>query len=245
MSILGPMSATELHDALAFLRSYGRGDLRFGEHIRLVRYALDADGALIMPVMVAMQQEIDTVLFVPEMIDGAMELQLTLDPFEERGDGGALADRWRIHHGEPPDVRWARGLIDAARYDGHVIDGAALMVPNPLHGDESALCRHVNQTHRAALPALCRFAAGIGVDDPVMVAVDPDGALLRGRFDVYRVPFPETATDAAHAERMLDALVAEATAAEGPDAPDEAPVDSVGERAGDADSPFDELDDGF
>ena len=239
------MSAMDLHDALAFLRSFGRGDLRFGEHIRLVRYAIDAEGALIMPVMVAMLQEIDTVLFVPEMVDGAMELQLTLEPFEERGDGGALADRYRIHHGEPPDVRWARGLIDAARFHEHVIDGTALMVPNPLHADESAVCRHVNQTHRAALPALCRAAAGIGVDDPVMVALDPDGILLRGRFDVYRAAFPEPARDAAHAQSMLDALIAEASAAESADAPAEEPIDSIGERAGDADSPFDELDDGF
>ncbi|MBT8486702.1 MAG: hypothetical protein KJO43_14070 [Phycisphaerae bacterium] len=127
--------------AHAFLRGHTRADLRFDEHVRPIKYVIASDGRLVAPVMVAMLQSVDTVLFVPEIAEGAMEVQVTLVPFEEDGPGGALADRWRIHHGDPPDVRWAHMDIDAARFDESVLDGDALVQPNPLSGDEPALCR--------------------------------------------------------------------------------------------------------
>ena len=88
-----------------------------------------ADGRLVAPVMVAMLQAEETVLFVPEVGEGALELLVTLYEFDEHGPEGGLTDRWRIHHGEPSDVRWAHLDLDAAKHDGVVIDGDALLMP--------------------------------------------------------------------------------------------------------------------
>lgn len=201
-----------LDAALERLRGNTTGDLRFDEHVRGVRYVLDHDGRMVLPVMVAMLRTPDTVLFVPELADEAMELMLTLEPFEEIGAGAALADRWRIHHGDPPDVRWARAVIDAARHETSVIDGEALQVPNPLAAAEPALCRLGNGELRAALPAICRRFAGVGVDEPRLVSVDPGGANLRGRFGVYRARFPAPAPEPAAAQAALEAMAREALA---------------------------------
>src|SRR5690606_7891674 len=102
-----------------------------------------------------MLRSFDVVLFIPSYEEGAMEVQVTLEEFEERGSQGAAADRWRIYHGEPQDVRWAFTQIDAARFGGMVIDGLALMRVNPLAKDESRICKHMNQEHVDDLRRLC------------------------------------------------------------------------------------------
>src|SRR6185295_5660481 len=101
------MTDAVIDQAYAFLRGHTTGDLRFDEHLRPLKYVIAPDGRLIAPAMVAMIESVDTVLFVPDCAEGSMELQVTLEPFEDRGAAGADADRWRIYHGEPEDVRWA------------------------------------------------------------------------------------------------------------------------------------------
>jgi hypothetical protein len=200
--------------AYATLRAHTHGDLRFDEHVRPIEYVIDPrSGRLVAPLMVAMIRAGDTVLFVPAMRDGAMEVQVTIEPFDEHGPDGACADRWRIHHGDPPDVRWGMLAIDAARHDGHVIDGEALQRPNAIAGVEARLCRWLNTERRAALPALCRRFAGTEVaDDALVVAVDPLGLDVRARFDVVRVPAPEELTTEADARRVIEAMIAGAGA---------------------------------
>ena len=51
--------------------------------------------------MVAMLQAPETVLFVPDAAEDALELLVTLYEFQDRGPDGALTDRWRVHHGDP------------------------------------------------------------------------------------------------------------------------------------------------
>jgi hypothetical protein len=206
-------------EAYAFLRAHTAGDLRFDEHVRPVNYVFDPAGRLIAPVMVAMLQAVDPVLFVPDLSAEAMELQLTLEDFDERGSipdddplrpptsGGALADRWRIHHGDPPDVNWALLHVDAARFREVVIDGDALRRPNPLAADEPQLCRTMND-RRDDLRVLCAHGAGIGVDEPVMVAIDPLGIDVRGRFEVVRVCAPEPMDTPEDATRILESMIA-------------------------------------
>jgi hypothetical protein len=202
--------------AHAFLRANTRADLRFDEHFRPVRYVIAPDdGRLVMPVMVAMLQTLDTVLFIPEVVEEAMELQVTLERFDEHGPDGALADRWRIHHGEPDDVNWAFGHIDAARHEGVVIDGDPLMRPNPLRADEPAICKHMNAEHADALRRLCFHYADIEVESPVMVAIDPHGIDVRGRFDVIRVPAIEPMHSAEDARRVLKTMTERAAAEAG------------------------------
>src|SRR4051794_25044944 len=115
------MSDASIENAYAFLRRHTRGELRFDEHLRPLKFVIVPDGRLVAPAMVAMLQSVDTVLFVPACAENAMEIQVTLEPFEERGPDAASADRWRIYHGEPDDVRWAYLSIDAARFEDLVI----------------------------------------------------------------------------------------------------------------------------
>lgn len=173
--------------AWAFLRGHTRADLRFDEHMRPVKYVIAPDGRPAAPVMVAMLQAMDGVLFIPEYVDDAMELQVTIVQFEERGADAAVADRWRIYHGEPDDVRWAYLKVDAARFTGMVIDGDALERPNTLANDEARICRELNQKIDL-LRRLCEHYGTMRVEQPVMVGIDPLGIDLRARFDVVRVP---------------------------------------------------------
>jgi hypothetical protein len=197
--------------AHAFLRAHTTAELRFDEHLRPLHYVIAPDGRPVAPVMVAMIESMDTVLYVPECTEDAMECSVTLLPFDEAGPEGHLCDRWRIHHGEPPDVRWAVLSIDAARYHGMIIDGEALMTPNPLAADEAALCRWVNRERTGELRAAARRVTGVDVPEPKLVAVDPGGLDVRARFGILRVPLPASgATEAAEGEPAPDAAWARA-----------------------------------
>lgn len=193
----------------AKLRGHYGGDLRFDEHLRPVKYVIAPDGALITNVMAAMLTGFNMVLFVPENVDDALQLQVTIEPFEEDEAGyGALADRWRIYHGEPEDVFWGKLYIDAAKSDGHVVDGDALMRANPLEKDMGRLCKLLNSEHRGDVKLLCERVEKLEVSEPVVVGVDAWGLDVRRRFDVVRVPFdaPQASAEAAMAEvkRMVE-----------------------------------------
>jgi hypothetical protein len=204
------MPDTDVESAFAFLRGHTTADMRFDEHLRPVRYVTAPDGRLVLPAMVAMLQTGDTVLFIPDYCDDCLQVQVTLSPLDEHGDDGGLTDRWRIYHGDPEDVRWAMANVDAARRDDLVIDGDALMRPNPLADVESGICRRVNGGDRNDLRMLCRHWASIDVETPVLVGLDPLGLDIRGAFQVVRVPTSEPMTTADEVTRIMDAMVAQA-----------------------------------
>jgi hypothetical protein len=175
--------------AYRFLRANTTGDLQFDEHLRPIKYVIAPDGRLAAPVMVAMIRAQETVLFIPEDAEtetGVLQLLLTVTQFDERGSDGAIADRWRIHHGEPEDVRWAFLGIDAGKFRGSVIDGEVLMRPNTLAADEPKVCKAMNQ-RPDVLRALALHHAHLEIEKPLMVGLDPLGIDIRGRFDVVRV----------------------------------------------------------
>ncbi|MDP6601760.1 MAG: hypothetical protein QGH76_05635 [Phycisphaerales bacterium] len=174
-------------DAWAFLRANSTGSLRFGQHLRDVRYVMAADGRLILSVMVAMLEPAGLSLFVPGYEEGAMELSVTLEEFEERGAGGAMADRWRVYHGEAPDVQWAIAEIDAARFHDRFVDGEAMVRSNPLVDSEASVCREVNASRTDDLRAACA-AVGVDVPNPVLVGIDPLGWDIRATFGIIRIP---------------------------------------------------------
>ena len=138
----------------------------------------------------------------------AMEVQVTLSRIDPDGPDGGLTDRWRIYHGDPPDAHWARAEIDAARFGQVVIDGEALMRPNPLAEVEARLCRETNREHRSDLVAMCR-RRGTDVQEPLLVGIDPLGFDVRRRFDVARVPADEPMGTAADVERVLGLMCAD------------------------------------
>jgi len=201
------MSDATADHAHAFLRAHTTADLRFDEHFRPIKYVIAPDGRLVAPVMVAMLHCADVVLFIPQVTEHAMQVQVTLQQFDEHGPDGALADRWRIHHGDPDDVNWAKMDIDAARFQAMVIDGDGLLRANPLADDEPALCRLLNHQHTDDLRVLCRRFADINIHDPVMVAIDPLGIDVRGRFDVVRINATHPMHTADEAKKTLQSMI--------------------------------------
>lgn len=199
--------AALLEQAAGHLHAWTTGDLRFDEHIRPIRYVFASDGRIVAPMMVAMLQAEETVVHVPVANESAMELLVTAVEFEEDGPEGALADRWRIYHGDPPDVHWALMDIDLVRFHGMVIDGEALQQPNPLTTLEPALCGEINRGHAEAVRATVAQQLDVEAEDPRMVGIDPRGIDVRARFDVVRLPLdpPVTSPDSAR-EAVLQLL---------------------------------------
>jgi hypothetical protein len=194
-----------VQSAIDFLRAHARGDLRFDEHIEPVKYVIAPNGRLVISAMVAMLRAIDTVLVVPEDRDDAMEVMVSVEEFDERGPAeiAALADRWRIYHGEPKDVRWGLLTIDAARFKGMFIDGEGLQLINPLADVEAQICREMNREHIDALRRLCATRGNMEVENPIMVGLDPHGLDIRAMFDIVRVPFARPAMSADDARGMI------------------------------------------
>ncbi len=160
-----------------------------------MRVVVSPDGRLVASVMESMLRSTDCALHLPEEPDDrdrdVIQLMVTLERFEESGPDGALADRWRIYHGDPPDVRWARMSIDFCKFRDLAIDGEAMMPVNPIAGEEALLCRRFNENKNAELRRLVMREAEIELEDPRMVGIDSLGFDVRGRFDVVRVEFPE------------------------------------------------------
>ena len=184
------MSDEIAEEAFQFLRAHLSGWIRFdGERVQ-IRVAPTPDGNLVAPVMVAMLRSVDVALELPDDGDDSLVLQVTLEQIEESGPDGALCDRWCIYHGEPPDVRWAKMLIDAGRYRGYFLDGQALVRANAFAAQEPALCKELN-AH--CLDAVVAAAAGPGAGGhrlvaPKVVGVDPWGVDARAQIGVARIP---------------------------------------------------------
>ncbi|MHC4447868.1 MAG: DUF2470 domain-containing protein [Planctomycetota bacterium] len=195
--------------AYAFLRGHTTGDLRFDEHVRPIKFVIGPEGRMVASIMYAMLEAVDTVLFVPEEADDAMQVQVTLAKLDEEGRDGAMTDRWRIYHGEPRDVHWAFLDLDAARYHDSVIDGDALVRANPLGADESRICKDINAVRSTSLRAVCRHFTGVDVEQPLLVGIDPLGFDVRGPFSVLRVRVAAPMNTADEAQQVLDQMVRE------------------------------------
>lgn len=197
-------------EALAFLRGNLSGLIRFDEEFIPIKIVVGPCGRIVAPVMVAMLQSVDRVLYLPEEPgdedDSAIQLQVDLQQFSEDGPDGSLADRWRIYHGEPPDVNWATFEVDAARYGELFLMGEAIQVPNPLRDAEPAICREINADHVDALRAVVIGEAKVELDSPRLVGVDPLGFDVRGLYEVIRIPSPRMLLDADAARNHLDEL---------------------------------------
>ncbi|MFM1804098.1 MAG: hypothetical protein RL136_977 [Planctomycetota bacterium] len=193
-------------EARAHLRANLAGAIAFDGEVVPIKVVIAPDGALVAPVMVAMLRAFDVVLFLPEESDEAMQLQVTLEEIQDAGEHAALCDRWRIYHGEPEDVRWARISIDAAKFDGCMIDGLALMQPNALAACEARVCRKVNAEMRTQLKAACLHAARVDVEDPRLVGVDSIGFDVRGRFEIIRLDADPAIVDEADALEAIGDL---------------------------------------
>ena len=195
-----------LNEARAFLRANLSGLIGFDGEFVPIKFVIAPDGALVAPVMVAMLRSFDIVLFLPDESDTSMQVQVTLEEIKDSGEFAALCDRWRIYHGEPEDVRWARFTIDAAKFDGRMYDGLALSEANRLADAEARICKRVNSEMRDALKDACRHNAELEVEDPRLVGVDPLGFDVRARFEIVRLDCDPPITDEADAIAALEEL---------------------------------------
>lgn len=194
--------------AYAWLRSHLAGFLRFdGERVAL-KVAPLPDGYLVAPVMVAMGMAADTVLELPDDGDDDLHLMVSLERFNEREDTNGWSDRWRAYHGDPPDVNWARIVIDASKFRGYFIDGDVYIRPNPLAAMESAICRKINSSLRDSVKSAIFAQLATDCLEPTVVGVDPLGFDVRRQFDVLRLCAPEgqPIRDEASAIACLEAL---------------------------------------
>ncbi len=177
-----------------------------------MRVVILPDGRLAASVMVAMIRAFDTVLLLPDDVPEGLHMEVTLEEFDEHGPHGAAADRWRVYHGDPPDVRWALMTIEAARFESHFVDGSALIRNSTLARDEARLIKTMN-ADLAVLRALCQSHLPISLEDPRVVGVDPDGLDIRGAFEIHRLEFPSRAESAREVETIWRALVKGSSAA--------------------------------
>ena len=202
----------EISDAIAFMRGHLQGLIRFGTEYLPIKVVFAPDGRLVAPAMEAMLLSTDCALYLPEEPvnddDRIVQLMVTLDRLEESGPEGALADRWRIYHGEPEDVRWTVMTIDFCKFAGYAFDGEAVLKPNPLADAEAMICRSVNADREVDLRRLALERAEIEVESPRLVGVDALGMDIRGRFEVIRIGFDQAVGDpdaaAVEIARLLD-----------------------------------------
>lgn len=188
---MAPEIGPEIRAPLSFMHGHLSGLLQFDENVVPIKVVVEREGRLVAPVMVAMLTAGETVLYLPDEEKESMHLTVTLEEFKETGPDGELADRWRIYHGEPEDLRWAVMHIEAARLNGVFYDGDGLLIPNALGSVEAAICRWANENVIDGLRAACFEQCDLELNDPKLVGVDQLGFDVRGRFEVVRLQ-PQT-----------------------------------------------------
>ena len=191
-----------LRHVIERLLAHREGTLHFEEHFIPTPFVSDPEsGRLVMPVPEAAFFAPEHIFFIPEEAHDALQLLLSV----ERAEESALTDRWMAHHGEPEQVRWAECYIDAAKRPPWVFDGDALMLTNPLAGDEPWSGRTLNEDRDHVTRVVSSIVEKEATEARV-VAVDDLGAHVRARFGVVRAAFPErvaNGNDAVDAFRAL------------------------------------------
>lgn len=189
-----PEPGGDAPDPLRELRRHYEGVLLFDGHATPVRFIIDdATGVLVLAVEPVVLTAAEHILFVPEERDSAVELMLELSAADPTAGDLALAcDRWAAYHGRTTLRAWAAAAVGAAKWNGRVHEGDAIMRPNPLRHHRSALLPEVG-TDPALLGAACKRLAGLDVADPAVVGIDPWGVDVRARFGIVRLEFQEEA----------------------------------------------------
>ncbi len=196
------------------LRAHRAATIFINQQPTAIRTVIDGpSGLLVAPVPHAALHAEELVLAVPEESPDVGEVvSLLARAHRIRPDSLGARDRWLAAHGQPQWSTWTGFWIDSARIGGEVIDGDELDLRNPLHTDEPALLRLLNNDE-TALARLVRRGTGITPTSPVAVGVDPDGVDVRSASTALplRVPMPESPSSPEAAERVLRAMLAEAS----------------------------------
>jgi len=198
-----------IDDARTTLRSWTQADLRHDDTTTPVRFAPAPCGRLVISVSAAMLEALDCAMAIPDEANPAIELGVTLSPFEAIGGAESNSDRWKIYHGTPPWGSWALAEIDMARFRGAIIDGEAFHLANPLAAIEPRVCGLLNREHHALVSKTISRRLDIEAADPRVVGIDPMGLDVRHTFDVVRIAFESPLTDPATAADAILSFVSD------------------------------------
>ncbi|MEQ8770747.1 MAG: hypothetical protein RIB60_09605 [Phycisphaerales bacterium] len=198
-------SDPEVIEALACLHGHSAGTLLVDGSPREVKYVIDpADGSVITVLDPRDTEGDEYLLCLPD--DSFETLLRALVEPTPLGDDGAWADRHGAYHGPTQLTSWVRLKIAHAKLaSGPVVDGDELVAPNAFASEQTRLCAALNEDPER-LRRICERSAGVSIEDPIAVGVDPLGADVRARFGVVRVAFEAPATDAEAALRTLESL---------------------------------------
>lgn len=167
-------------------------------------------GALVFPIQAGVLRAQESVLWLPEERNDAMQILVTLEQID--ADRSASADRWRIYHGSPGETHWVSASLQAVRFGTMVASGEEMDLSNPLAEGEPGLCKKYN-ADRALLGRAAHTMDPRSSGEGLLVGVDPMGFDIRTRFDIVRVPFGERITEAPVADERVKSLLGELAAA--------------------------------
>ncbi len=153
-------------------------------------------------------------LHIPDERDDALHLLVTpepIDPEQPPPGVGEWLDRFIAYHLQWRTRTPALLRIEAAKWDGEVVDADELDLTNPLAGIEFKLLRTLN-ADRARLSTICRARADTDEHEPVAVGIDPDGLDIRVRIGVVRCHCGDLDLSPEHAEASVQRLIEETEA---------------------------------
>ena len=202
----GPDARSEeiaLDRAIQMLADTREAVVSFEEHFIPFKFIrTPQSGHLFASVPVALLMADEVIAFVPEEREDALQILLSVEEVPE----SVLSDRYCAYYPEPDHVRWAEVWIDAGRLCEFVFDGDALMTPNPLAADETALIRQLNED-RGALKNACAHCCTTEIAEPLAVGVDDRGIDIRAHFGIVRLPFDAPHTDAQEAAARIERIL--------------------------------------
>lgn len=204
-----PVDQTTPRGAVRVTRRFTQGLLLLGGTHHPRRFVLDPEsGRPVMPMPAewdprSAPDETGAVLYLPD--DSDPEVQIIAHPaiIDPRTHGAP--DRWAAYHGPTREARWAALDIESVKWSGGVCDADEFDASNALRSSQGALLRELN-ADRDRLSRLCERGAGVRVNTPLAVGVDPDGIDVRASLGVVRVEFPEPCDDEGAAGRAIESL---------------------------------------
>ncbi len=180
-----------------------------GRH-RRIRYVFDRKrGVLIFPLPIEAAGASEGQLLVPDESDPVVAALLSIETVTDLP--GAVEIRHEIYHGPSREAAWGVATVEALRYHGEPFDSEELTLTDTIVEDEPGLCRELNADPES-LRAACAALAGIEVEEPVAVGVDPDGIDIRARFGIVRLEFAARAETVELVREQIAALTARSEA---------------------------------
>jgi hypothetical protein len=202
----------EARAMLRLIRAHKTATLLSGDRATPVRYVIDnATGALVAPVERELLGLDDYLLMIPDDSFDAIQIHAAPTLVDHRADESC--DRHLAYHGVQDPSAWVHFKIFSAKgthpsLGALVVDGDALALPNPLRAVEPRACKQLN-ADPLALASLCKRCAGVSIERPVAVGVDPDGFDVRAKFGIVRVELHPSIDDPDRLAPALAALLAE------------------------------------